>query len=166
MPFVSPWLSMALCRFSVTGNRATFSLQTDRQSFGPSFGGWYEDRTWELGLAPEVALDLVVEIGAGEADLDLTGLTVNDLDVDVSVGKTTVTLPEEGDIKVRLEGAIGEIVVVIPEGMEFRVRANTAIGSSKLPDAISTSAGYARADNRVDLEVNLAIGSIRVRHPE
>jgi lia operon protein LiaF len=159
-------------RFSVKGDRATFSLRTDGEFFGPSFGSGFGDRVWDLGLAPDVMLDLAVDLGVGQADLDLTGLAVSGLSVNVGVGQTTVTLPREGDISANVGGAIGEIVIVIPEGMEARVQADTAIGNVKVPDSyqrrddVYTSPGYARADNRVDLEVDLAIGSVRIRHAE
>lgn len=158
---------------AVKGSKATFTLRSDRQSFGPTLGGWYgEDRLWDLGIAPEVTLELKVGLSAGESDLDLTDLTLSNLDVDMGVGKTTVTLPDEGDFAAKVDGAIGEIIVIIPEGLEARVRASTAIGSSQLPedyqrqDDVYTSPGYARADNRVDLNVDLAIGNITVRHTE
>jgi hypothetical protein len=159
-------------QFSLEGDKATWTLRADRRSFGPTFGGWYERRTWDLGLAQEGRLDLEVDLGVGEVDLDLTGLTIGDLDVNVAVGKTTVILPQEGDIKGRVDGAIGEVVVVIPEGVEARVQARAGLGDRKLPegfrrqDDVFTSPGYARADNRVDLEVSLAMGSIRVRRAE
>jgi hypothetical protein len=162
----------AMPNFSVKGDRATFTLQTDRHSFGPTFWGGDGRRTWDLGFAPEVPLDLQVDLGMGEADLDLTGLAVSSLDVSVAMGKTTVLLPREGDIKAKIDGAMGEIVVVVPEGVEARVHANVGIGSRKLPDGyqrqdeVYTSPGYARADNRVDLKVSLAIGSIQVRGAE
>ena len=158
--------------FSLKGDRATFMLQTERHSFGPAFWGGAGRRTWDLGLAPGVPLDLQVDLGMGEADLDLTGLVVSSLDVSVAMGKTTVLLPQEGDIRGQIDGAMGKIVVVVPEGVEARVHASVGLGSRKLPDGyqrqdeIYTSPGYARADNRVDLEVSLAIGSIQVRGAE
>jgi len=158
--------------FSVKGDRATFALQTDRHSFGPTFWGGGGGRTWDLDLAPGIPLDLRVDLGMGEADLDLTGLAVSSLDVSVAMGKTTVLLPQEGDIKAKIDGAMGEIVVVVPEGVEACVHANVGIGSRKLPDGyqrqdeVYTSPGYARADSRIDLEVSLAIGSIQVRGAE
>jgi len=97
---------------------------------------------------------------------------VSDLNVDVALGRTTVTLPGKGGGNAKVEGAIGEIVVIIPEGMEARIQASVPLGSRALPDGyqrqedVYTSPGYARADDRVDLDVSLAIGSIRVRHAQ
>lgn len=155
--------------FAIEGSTATFTLQSEGETVGPFFGQWDEGRSWELGLAPQTPLKLKVNLGAGELALDLTGLKVTELDASMGVGKATVTLPAEGRFQAKISGAIGETIVVIPEGLEARVRINTAIGSRQLPedyrrqDNIYTSPGYERADNRVDLEVGLAIGSVTVR---
>jgi len=154
--------------FTVAGKTATFTLQTEGATGGPFF--WWGDQPgWELGLAPEVPLELKVDLGAGRADIDLTGLTVDDLEVSMGIGQTTVILPDEGRFYARIEGAIGETVVVIPAGLAARIRVDTGLAVSDLPngyqqqDDVYTSPGYASADDRVDLEVSQAIGKVTIR---
>jgi len=153
--------------FAVVGKTATFILQTKGATFGP-FIGWSDQRSWDLGLAPEVPLELQVSLGVGLADVDLTGLTVSDLKVTMGLGRTTVTLPDEGSFYAKIEGAIGETIIVIPAGMAARIRVDTGLAMSDLPDGyqqrddVYTSPGYASADDRVDLEVSQAIGKITI----
>jgi hypothetical protein len=154
--------------FAVAGQTATFTLRSEGATIGPFF--WGDDqRSWELGLAPEVPLELKVDLGAGRADLDLTGLMVDDLEVSMGIGQAIVTLPDEGRFRARIEGAIGETVVIIPAGMAARIRVDTGLAVSDLPDGyqqrddVYTSPGYASADDRVDLEVDQAIGKITIR---
>jgi hypothetical protein len=155
--------------FAVAGNTATFTLRGEGETFGP-FIGWSDRPSWDLGLAPEVPLELEVGMGVGRADIDLTGLTVSNLKVSMGVGQTTVILPDQGRFQAKIEGAIGETVVVIPAGMAARIHVNTGLAARGLPasyqrqDDVYTSPGYASADNRVDLEVSQAIGQITVRH--
>ncbi|MBM4465916.1 MAG: hypothetical protein FJ014_10245 [Chloroflexi bacterium] len=155
--------------FAVAGNTATFSLRGEGETFGP-FIGWSDRPGWDLGLAPEVPLELKVGMGVGQADIDLTGLTVSNLKVSMGVGQTIVTLPDEGRFQAKIEGAIGETVVVIPAGIAARIRVDTALATRGLParfqrqDDVYTSPGYASADDRVDLEVSQAIGQITIRH--
>ena len=154
--------------FAVTGETATFILQTEGGTFGP-FMGWGDQWSWKLGLAPEAPLELEVNLGVGLADIDLTGLTVDDLKVNLGVGRTVVTLPDEGRFYARIEGAIGETVVVIPAGLAARIRVDTGLAVSDLPngyqqrDDVYTSPGYDSADDRVDLEVSQAIGKLTIR---
>jgi len=154
--------------FTVAGKIATFTLQTEGMTLGP-FIGRGNQWSWNLGLAPEVPLGLEVSLGVGLADVDLTGLTVDDLEVSVGIGQTTVTLPDEGRFYGKIEGAIGETVVVIPAGLAARIRVDTGIAASDLPAGyqqrgdVYTSPDYASADDRVDLEVGQAIGKLTIR---
>ena len=155
--------------FAIVGKTATFILQAESATFGP-FMVWGDQWSWELGLAPEVPLELETGLGVGLADIDLTGLTVDDLKVSMAVGRTTVTLPEEGRFYAKIEGAIGETVVVIPAGMAARIRVDTGLAVSDLPDGyqqrgdVYTSPGNATADDRVDLKVSQAIGKVTIHH--
>jgi hypothetical protein len=155
-------------QFAVEGNTATLSLRGKGEGFGP-FSWWGDQWSWDLGLAPEVPLELEVSLGAGSADLDLTGLTVDDLKVNMGIGRAAVTLPDEGRFRAKLEAAIGETVVIIPAGLAARIHVDTGLAVSDVPDSyqqrddVYTSPGYASADDRVDLEVSQAIGKITIR---
>ena len=154
-------------QFELEEETATFALQSEGNFVGP-FGG--AGQSWDLALNPDPSLDLETFIAMGQADLDLTGLTVSDLEAGMAMGQITIVLPGEGSFRAKVDGAIGQIIIVIPEGMEARVRLDTALVGNQLPseyqsqDDVYTSPGYASAENRVDLEVNLAIGSVVIRH--
>ena len=155
--------------YQIEGDKGTFLLRMQRQSdvFIP---GWSEERGgWDLGLNPDVPLQLQVGLAAGRADLDLTGLNVTDLEVNLAAGHAEVILPVEGHLQGRVSGAVGELVVIIPKGMEARIKANVALGKADVPQGYRregsyyTSPGYAGAESSVDLELGLAIGKITVR---
>lgn len=153
--------------FTTQGNKATFSIDSEG-TFGPVFGGWGDKQTWNLGLSPDVLLSLEFSIGAGQSDLDLAGLTVTDLDASIGVGRAIVRLPAQGDFEARISGALGQLVIHIPEGLECRIHFDTALVGRSIPpdyqrqDSTYTSAGYASASNRVDLEVDLAVGHVTI----
>jgi hypothetical protein len=154
--------------FAIAGKTATFTLRSEGETFGPFFW-WSDQRSWDLGIAPKVPLELEIDLGAGWADVDLTDLTVDDLKVSMGIGRTTVTLPDEGRFYAKIDSSIGETVVVIPAGMAARIRVDTGLAVSDLPDGyqqrddVYTSPGYASADDRVDLEVDQAIGKVTIR---
>jgi hypothetical protein len=154
--------------FTVQGETAIFSLRSEG-AFTPFTPGWGGGRGWDLGLNAGVPLELEVSLGAGQAELDLSGLAVGGLEVSMGLGRTTVVLPDEGRFRAQIDGAIGQTIVVIPPGMEARVRFDTALVGRDVPagfrrqDDVYTSSGYASAENRVDLEIGLAIGGVTVR---
>lgn len=135
----------------------------------PAVGAWGEERLWDLGLNPEVAWDLDLDLGLGRHDLQLSGLDLTSLNLNMGIGQTLVTLPEEGTFRGRIEGAIGETVVIIPEGMAVRLHLNTGLAGRQVPAAFTqqgdvyVSPGFDSAENRAELEIDQAIGVIRVR---
>lgn len=156
--------------FTIEKGSATFTLRSEGVP-APFFGWWGGERTWELGLNPEVPVELEVSLGAGQSYIDLTGLAVRGLNLSTGVGGTTIILPDEGLVQAEIDGAIGETVVVIPQGMAARIHFDTALVSRDLPDGyqgqddLYISPGYESAENRVDLEVGLAIGRVAISHP-
>ena len=152
--------------FEVTDETASFALRSAGDFAGTCSAG----QGWNLALSSDLPLDLETSIAVGQTDVDLTGLTVSDLEASMALGQITLILPDEGDFQARIDGAIGQIVIVIPEGMEARVRLDTALVGKQLPDEyqhqddVYTSPGYAGAENRVDLQVDLAMGSVTIRH--
>src|SRR4030067_582980 len=90
--------------FSVSGDTATYSLQGTGGTFlnlGVANAAW----GWDLSLAPGIPLDLTSNMGVGESEIDLSGLTISALDVSLGVGQTTVILREAGSFQGVIEGA-------------------------------------------------------------
>ena len=157
---------------AVQGNRAAYTLKSGQVPWVP-FTGHTGQRLWDLGLSPGVPLTLKVNSGVGANNLDLSGLTLDELSVSTGVGRTVVTLPAEGGFSANISQGIGELVVVVPEGLGVRIKANTALAARDMPDDfvsagenVYTSPGYATAEQRVDLEAGIAIGKLTVRYPE
>jgi len=156
--------------FEVEDGTATLTLRSEGTAFGPFIGGWGAERAWDLGLNPDVPLQLEISLDVGQSDVDLTGLTVSDLEMSMGVGQTTVILPEKGRFQARIEGAVGQTVVVIPADLAARIHLDTGLAGRQLPDDyhggddVYTSPGYESAENRVDLRVDQAVGNVAIRH--
>ena len=153
--------------FSMQGEQANFRLreEEDFRFLGGRAGG----PTWDLGLTPAVPLNIHFSQGAGASNLDLSGLQVYALKVNMGVGQTTVTLPATGEFDGRIDGAVGQVVIIVPSGMGLRVRSNLALANLVVPggyrkvDKVYTSSGYETSDNRIDLEVGMAVGNVTIR---
>jgi hypothetical protein len=154
----------------IEGETVVFSLESYGEFRGPFFGGWGPEQGWNLKLARAVPMDLEVGIGVGQAKLDLGDLNVTGLSTNMGIGQTSVTLPGRGRLQAHVEGGIGSLVIVIPSGMEARIHFDTGLVGRSLPNSYKDSGdnvyitpGYASADNRVELEVELGIGAVTVR---
>jgi hypothetical protein len=149
--------------------KAVYTAGLDGMNWGTFPGFWDDRRVWDLGLSPSPALQLKVELGAGRALLDLTDLNLSVLEAHMGLGQTVITLPAEGRFQVTIDGAIGETTVIVPEGLAVRLRADTGLAVRDLPegyseqDGVYLSPGYETSEYRADLEIDQAMGLLRIR---
>lgn len=155
--------------FVVTDGVATYTLASGTSSFIlPTFGS-DTDGLWDLHVNRSLPVELNVVTGVGSATLDLTGLTITDLQVKAGVGKVAITLPTAGSFVAKIQGGVGEIKVLIPQGLAARIEAKAGLGNVRVEGdfvqegTLYTSANYESALNRVDLAVEGGIGAVLVR---
>lgn len=136
-------------------HKAIRLYQADRP-FNLNLGPFESDRLrWDVGLSPEIPLDLVVDCGVGDADIDLRGLDLTGVDLNLEVGDATLVLPaleaayavdidggvgkvtveiEEGaDVSLDVRGDVGDITIDVPDDAEVYVEAETDVGDVRVP---------------------------------
>jgi hypothetical protein len=125
---------------------------------------------WDIGLTAEVPLDLRLDTGAYRGRIDLGGLRVAHLELHTGASETQVRLPyAAGMTTVRAETGAASLVLEVPVGVAARVRSRMTLGSTSVDEARFPrgidgyeSPDYASAANRVDIDVQGGVGSIRV----
>jgi len=153
--------------YDVKGNLGRLKLRQKNRGFAfLSFGK--RDPKWNLRLTKAVPLDLAVDTGVGQSDLDLRGMKITSLEVDTGVGQTTVTLPAKGNLRVDMNGGVGELTIRIPETLAARIHARSGIGSVDVSGPFKKEGGdwmsdnYATASDKVDLDISGGIGTIDI----
>ncbi len=86
---------------------------------------------WDIRFNDEVPTDLVVQMGAGESDLDLDSLALTGLDLQMGAGKTTVDLTGDyaQDFDASIKGGVGEATVLLPSEVGVRAKAAGGLGT-------------------------------------
>jgi len=83
--------------FSASGNQEKLIHLEPAGGYGFFGFDWdsllMSDASWEIGLSPDVPMDLYVDVGSGSAVLDLMDLDLSTLDLDGGSGSTTLSLP-------------------------------------------------------------------------
>jgi hypothetical protein len=118
---------------------------------------------WELEFSPEIPLEMNFDIGAGSGQLDLTGLQITDLDLDLGAGDFEVRFEEPSEIRMntlRLDTGASKVDVdgignVSPQD----VTVNGGVGDLTLDFAGDWT-------NSADVEITAGIGSITLRLPD
>ena len=134
---------------------------------------------WDIRLNDEVHTHLVVEVGAGESDLDLDSLNLGipghlepvDLTVQMGAGDTTVDLTGgytkpfphiDASIQggVGVQGGVGEATVLLPSRVGVKVKAQGGLGKidakglQRVDDSsyVNDAYGESEVTLRVDIE--------------
>jgi hypothetical protein len=124
---------------------------------------------WDIRLNDEVPTDLVVQMGAGESDLDLDSLTLRGLNLQMGAGKTTVDLT--GDyakgFDASIQGGVGEAKVLLPSAVGVKAKAEGGIGKidakglRRVGDSYVNDA-YGESDVNLSVDVQGGVGQINL----
>ena len=153
--------------YEVSGEKGDLTVEQGRGDDGRLGGGARNE--WDLRFNDDVPTDLVVEMGAGESDLDLDSLTLTGLDLQMGAGKTTVDLTGDyaQDFDARIQGGVGEATVLVPSEVGVRVRAEGGLGKINAEGFQREGEAYvndAYGDSDVSLNVDVqgGVGSINL----
>ena len=130
-----------------------------------------QESSWDVGLTGEVPLDLRLEGGASRARLDLSETKLRRLELKTGASESTVILPRmAGATDVRAEAGAASVTFIVPNGVAARIRSKMGLGSVQVDESRFPRVGdsyespdYATAENRVDLDIQGGVGSVRIR---
>jgi hypothetical protein len=153
--------------YDVSGDEGELVVrQGDAEGF--NLGGEARNE-WEIRLNDEVPTDLVVQMGAGESDLDLDSLTMTGLKLQMGAGKTTVDLT--GDyakgFEASIQGGVGEATVMLPSGVGVKAKAQGGLGKinaeglQRVGDAYVNDA-FGESDVTLNVAVQGGVGEINL----
>lgn len=127
--------------------------------------------SWVVGLTTEVPLDLRVDAGASRNVLDLRSTRLRSLELHTGASETRLILPAAaGATSVRAETGAASLTIEVPDGVAARIRTRVVLGSVQIDEFRFPPVGggyesrdYATAANKVDIDVQGGVGSLRVR---
>jgi hypothetical protein len=125
---------------------------------------------WDIRLNDELPTDLVVQMGAGESNLDLDSLALTGLDLQMGAGKTTVDLTGDyaQNFDASIQGGVGEATVLLPSEVGVKAKAEgglgkinaqglQTVGNSYVNDA------YGESDITLSVDVQGGVGEINLK---
>jgi hypothetical protein len=132
---------------------------------GPSGG------VWRFQLTQDVPVNIKVETGASQLDMDLTDVPASEIKLETGASSSIVTLPARGVSHLDLEAGAASIDIRIPEGVAGRVRIKEGLSSLKIDESrfpqldsrLYQSTDYDTATNRTEISIEAGLGSITVK---
>ena len=124
---------------------------------------------WDVKLNPAIPLDLKLDMGAGQAVLDLRGLTLNTVDIAAGAGELQMDLSGAWaqSAPIIIEGGVGKVTLRLPSAVGVRVVAETGLGRvnanglSKEGDAY-VNAAYATSAVALTITVKTGVGEVNL----
>ena len=124
---------------------------------------------WHVRVNPDIPVRLQFDGGVNEAKLDLTGLSLTGLDVDVGVGAVEVLLSAKGPYEAFISGGVGKLTIEVPRTIEARIRLDGGLGAVDVARRFErdgdyyVTEGYEWASDAVDVEIDGGIGVLTLR---
>lgn len=147
--------------FQVSGDRDKTVTLEERDPGTLFFFDWFEDDEelrWDIGLSPQVPLDLDVDGGSGSAELDLQGLQLTRLVLDVGSGTVDGRLPDtDGSYDARVDGGSGTCRLDVAGGADVGLEIDVGSGSIDLTTG---------ADVDLSVRVEGGSGTLTIDVPE
>jgi hypothetical protein len=133
-----------------------------------SFNVGAESR-WNLRLNSAVPLHVIAKLGAGEAQLDLGELNLQNLEVGIGAGEVHVDLrgaPKQS-YNVRIQGGVGETVVYLPRSVGISATAAGGLSSISVNGLEKrgerwVNAGHENDTVQITVDVKGGLGEIRL----
>jgi hypothetical protein len=164
--FTYPPRLKPVVRYNASSFRGKLSIE---EPHGITMGGGHDDNRWNLKFNNERPLDLVADLGAGEARMELGALNLRSVEINIGAGRLQVDLRghPKRDYALRIHGGAGEATVRLPKDVGIDARAAGGIGEIE-------ARGLEKRDDRwinpaavdapvtIHLDVRGGVGSIRL----
>jgi hypothetical protein len=159
--------------------------RTEELSVGSNF-----HNEWDIRFGDRVPMDMRIDCGAGEQDIDLAGLPITELDMKLGAGDVNVDLsdnamltrlefdigagdvdinldgPWSNDVDVDIQGGVGQTKLRLPRDIGVRVDVTKGIGDVDASGLYREGNAYvneAYGESDVTLDINLQAGIGRVQ---
>lgn len=122
---------------------------------------------WNMRLNDDVPMDLDIELGVGDSQLELGGMSLQNVDIQVGVGDVEIDLTGEWkqDCTVEIQGGVGRAAVRLPRTAGVRVEIDGVLGRVHASDLIVdgdiyTNQAYGEAEVTIDITIETGVGEI------
>ena len=150
------------------------SLDLKLQMSGDFFPfDWSPGQTldWSFGLTKDVPLNLELETGASENQIDLTELNVSAFSLKSGASSTLLKLPSAAKLtRVKIESGAASVKIVVPEGVAARIRSQSGLSSLTVNNQRFQKMGntyqspdYDSAEYQSDIDIQMGVGSVEVQ---
>jgi hypothetical protein len=141
------------------------NLRVEQPEAGRSAG--HTRNEWNVRLNNQTPLDMKVIMGAGQATLNLAGLALRRMELNIGAGEVTVDLSGDwkDDVSAQIHGGVGKATIRLPRAVGVYVVAHGGLGAINANDLQKQNGAYVndlygKSPVAVRVEVEGGVGEI------
>ncbi len=145
-------------------------LKLSRDGSGWSWGVSPKE-VWNVGLSQRIPVDLDIDVGASDVDLDLSDLLVQKFSLETGAADVDVKFPQAaGETEASIRAGAASLDLVIPEGVAASITGDSGLSSVDVDEGRFPKAGdkyespdFDSAQNKLILDIDVGAASLKVR---
>jgi hypothetical protein len=156
--------------YKLTGDTGKIAIdQSKSEDINVNKGGLKNE--WNLQVTNDVPIGLIVNSGASASTLNLTGLKLEDLQINAGVGDLTVDL--SGDWKksfdVNMDMGVGVTTLILPKDVGVKVISEKGLGVRSVEglssegDGVYVNDKFGKSDVTITVNADLGIGEFEIK---
>jgi hypothetical protein len=152
--------------YNLSGDSGTLMIMQPESNHSTIGGVKYD---WQLQFSNDVPLSMAIEMGAGDSNLDFSGIQLRDLSIEAGAGNGTVNLggPWKHNASATFEAGVGSLELKLPRDVGVHVTVDGGLGSVSAPDFKRDGDAYvndAYGKSPITLEVHIegGVGSVNL----
>ncbi|WP_181884577.1 toast rack family protein [Neobacillus piezotolerans] len=136
-----------------------------------NFGFGKAENNWEIALNDEVPVDLRVNAGVSDANLDLRDIELSNLEVDGGIGDIEINLggKREKGFHTVLNLGVGKTTIILPKEVGIKLITDKGIGKvdmegfTKKSGNVYVNQAFEDSDTVIVIDSNLGIGEVNFK---
>jgi len=154
--------------FSRQGSEGRLYLSEERDNVPFSNEG---DNRYQVRLTRDIPLTLNIKTTASDNELDLSGLEVTELRLDIDAASCKVTMPSSTEVvNVYIKIDVANLEITIPDGVAAKIQADTDLSSFDIngnrfqkQGDYYISENFDTAQNRIYLEIDSDVSRVQIK---
>lgn len=126
---------------------------------------------WDIEMSDKIPWELILNAGAVKGDLDLTDLEINELDINIGASTLEISFSDISNVAdVNIKAGVSNINLYIPENVGVKISMRSVLvaknfGSAGFRKSANNyySKNYDDTDNKIFIEIEMAVGNVTVR---
>jgi len=124
---------------------------------------------WDLRFNDDVPMDLNVNFGIVEGDLELGSLNLTSFEIDMGAGAVVIDLSGDwkNDLDADIAAGVGKLTLLLPSDVGTRLEVDVGAGTINAPDLtregnVYTNDAYGKSDVTLCIDIEGGVGEINL----